>query len=188
MADLLEARIVQDLRRAELTYPELGATAGPLPRGYHHQYLSAPVGYGPAQFQAAAECLMRWEMHAQAGLHPQVSDPVAREGVVAVLRLDLGPIRLRVPVRVIGVIEEPSRRGFVYGTLPGHPERGEESFVVEMAEDGTVFFRLVAFSRPARWFTRLAGPVSRAGQVLVSERYLTAVREAARTASRAEVA
>jgi uncharacterized protein (UPF0548 family) len=188
MADLLEARIVQDLRQAQLTYPEVGATSGPLPSGYHHQHLSAPVGYGRAQFQAAAECLMRWEMHAHAGLHPQVSDAVAGEGVVAILRLDIGPIRLRVPVRVIRVIDEPSRRGFVYGTLPGHPERGEESFVVEMAEDGTVFFHLVAFSRPARWFTRLGGPVSRAGQVLVSERYLTAVREAALTASRSEVA
>jgi uncharacterized protein (UPF0548 family) len=188
MADLLEARLVQDLRRAELTYPEWGGTSGPLPPGYHHQYLSAPIGYGRTQFQAAAECLMRWEMHARAGLHPQVSDPVAREGSVAVLRLQLGPVRLRVPVRVIRVVEGASRRGFVYGTLPGHPERGEESFAVEMAEDGTVFFHLVAFSRPARWFTRLGGPVSRAGQVLVSERYLTAVRQAALTAVSSDVA
>jgi uncharacterized protein (UPF0548 family) len=188
MAELLEAGVLQDLRRAELTYAELGATAGPLPPGYHHQYLSAPIGYGRGQFRAAAECLMRWEMHAHAGLHPQVSDEVVQEGSVAVLRLHLGPVRLRVPVRVIRVIDEPTRRGFVYGTLPGHPERGEESFVVQIAEDGTVRFHLVAFSRPGRWFTRLGRPLSRAGQVLVSERYLTAVREAALAVSGSEVA
>jgi uncharacterized protein (UPF0548 family) len=179
MTKLLGAGVTQDLRQAGLTYPERGATSGPLPPGYHHQYLRAPIGYGRAQFQAAAEALLRWQMHADAGLHPQVSDPIAQEGSVAVLRLDLGPIRLRVPVRVIRVVDEPSRRGFVYGTLPGHPERGEESFVVEMADDGTVFFHLVAFSKPGRWFTRLGRPVAHAGQVLISERYLTAVRQAA---------
>jgi uncharacterized protein (UPF0548 family) len=188
MAELLEAGVTQDLRQTGLTYSEVGATAGPLPPGYHHQHLSAPVGYGRAQFDAAAACLMRWEMHAHAGLHPQVSDPVVQEGSVAVLRFQVGPVRLRVPVRVVRVVDEPSRRGFVYGTLPGHPERGEESFLVEMAEDGTVFFHLVAFSRPGRWFTVLGRPVSRAGQVLISERYLTAVREAALAASDSEVA
>jgi uncharacterized protein (UPF0548 family) len=188
MAELLEAGVTQDLRQTGLTYSEVGATAGPLPPGYHHQHLSAPVGYGRAQFDAAAACLMRWDMHARAGLHPQVSDPVVQEGSVAVLRFQVGPVRLRVPVRVVRVVDEPARRGFVYGTLPGHPERGEESFLVEMAEDGTVFFHLVAFSRPGRWFTVLGRPVSRAGQVLISERYLTAVREAALAAGDSEVA
>ena len=188
MAELLEAEVIRDLRRTELTYSEVGATAGPLPLGYHRQHLDAPIGYGRAQFEAAGNCLMRWEMHAHAGLHPQVSDPVAQEGSVAVLRFQIGPVRLRVPVRVVRVVDEPSRRGFVYGTLPGHPERGEESFLVEMAEDGTVFFHLVAFSRPGRWYTVLGRPVSRAGQMLISERYLTAVREAALAASDAEVA
>jgi uncharacterized protein (UPF0548 family) len=36
----------------------------------------------------------------------------------------LGPIR--VPCRVVYVLDEPERRGFAYGTLPGHPESGEE--------------------------------------------------------------
>jgi len=33
--------------------------------------------------------------------------------------------------------------------LPGHPERGEEAFVVERRTDGT-FFSITAFSRPVR--------------------------------------
>jgi len=43
-----------------------------------------------------------------------------------------------------------------------------------------VFFHLVAFSRPARWFTAVAGPLTRVGQRLVVERYLAAVQAAAR--------
>jgi uncharacterized protein (UPF0548 family) len=179
MAEPLDPAVEAELQAAPLSYAEVGGTTGRLPAGYHHQQLSAPVGYGPAQLDAAAACLLGWQMHAGAGLRPQVSDAVAAAGSVAVLRLQLGPVRLRVPVRVVRVVEEPGRRGFAYGTLPGHPERGEESFVVELAADGTVFFHLRAFSRPARWFTRLGGPVSRKGQAMIAERYLKTVWQAA---------
>ena len=36
---------------------------------------------------------------------------------------------LQAPCRVVYVIDEPDIRGFAYGTLPGHPESGEERFV-----------------------------------------------------------
>jgi uncharacterized protein (UPF0548 family) len=48
------------------------------------------------------------------------------------------------------VIDEENRRGFAYGTPPGHPEQGEEAFVVALREDGQVTFTVTAFSRPAR--------------------------------------
>jgi uncharacterized protein (UPF0548 family) len=184
--ELLEVDNAEDLRSTTLTYPEIGATSGALPPGYHHQRISAPIGYGQPQFEAAAEFLMRWGMHVQAGLNPRVSDVVVQEDSVAILRLGLGPVHLAVPVRVVRVVDEPNRRGFAYGTLPGHPERGEESFVVQRADDGTVFFHLLAFSRPGRWFTRLAAPVAQAGQALISERYLTVVRRAASSTPSAE--
>jgi uncharacterized protein (UPF0548 family) len=186
VAELLDAGTVEDLRSTPLTYRDVGATSGALPQGYHHQRISAPIGYGQAAFEAAVRLLMGWGMHEQAGLDPQVSDLVVQEGSVAVLRLGLGPVHLTVPVRVLRVVDEPSQRGFAYGTLPGHPERGEESFVVQLADDGTVLFHLRAFSRPGRWFTRLGAPVARAGQAMVSERYLTAVRRAALSAPAAE--
>ncbi|HEV8560641.1 MAG TPA: DUF1990 family protein [Actinophytocola sp.] len=42
------------------------------------------------------------------------------------------------PGRVVHVVEEEHRRGFAYGTLPGHPECGEEAFLLERHADGTV--------------------------------------------------
>jgi uncharacterized protein (UPF0548 family) len=60
---------------------------------------------------------------------------------------------------VVWTAYEKDRTGFAYGTLSGHPEKGEESFVVDYREDGSVWFTVMAFSSPARWFTRLAGPL-----------------------------
>ena len=47
------------------------------------------------------------------------------------------------------VTNQPDRQGFAYGTLPGHPECGEEAFIVEQHDDGAVTFAITAFSRPA---------------------------------------
>ncbi len=60
-------------------------------------------------------------------------------------------------------MDEPDRAGFGYGTLPGHPEVGEEAFLVTRAGDG-VWFEVTAFSRPARWYIHAAGPAARAVQ------------------------
>jgi uncharacterized protein (UPF0548 family) len=122
-------------------------------------------------------------MHEGAGLRVEASDRRIDVDTVAALHLGPGRLGLRIPVRVLQVIEEDRRRGFAYGTLPGHPVAGEESFVVELAPDGEVHVDLVSFSRPARWFTVLAAPLTRAGQYLVSERYLAAVRAAVAAAA-----
>lgn len=72
-------------------------------------------------------------------------------------------------------MDEPDRVGFAYGTLPGHPECGEQSFVVTRDETGAVWFTIRAFSRPARWFSRLGAPVTRVLQRLATRRYLRAL-------------
>ncbi|GAA1430759.1 DUF1990 family protein [Microlunatus lacustris] len=179
MVELLAPQRALALQRADLTYPEVGATRGPLPTGYNHQHLSARVGSGRAAFEAAANSLLTWGMHEGAGLSAQVSDRRVRIGTVAELRLGLGPLALRIPVRVVEVVEDAHRRGFVYGTLPGHPARGEESFTVGLADDGAVSFELVAFSRGGRWFTILGAPVAQAGQHRMARRYVRALRTAA---------
>lgn len=182
MTELLTRDAVGELDAQTLTYREVGATSATrLPAGYQHLRLTTPIGYGHGQFEAAAEALLSWDMHRRAGLVPFVSDLRVQASAVAVLRLRLGPVNLRVPVRVIQVVEETFRRGFVYGTLPGHPERGEESFMVEQRPDGTVMFSMVAFSRPGRWFTRLGAPAARAGQLLITERYVASLHAAAQT-------
>lgn len=53
------------------------------------------------------------------------------------------------------------RSGFVYQTLTGHPELGEEVFEVKKTASGAVVFRLEAWSRPRAWYVRLVAPVAR---------------------------
>jgi uncharacterized protein (UPF0548 family) len=52
--------------------------------------------------------------------------------------------------------------GFAYGTLPDHPERGEERFLVEWNEaDDSVWYDLMAISRPGHWLARAGYPYAR---------------------------
>jgi uncharacterized protein (UPF0548 family) len=99
------------------------------------------------------------------------------DGGDAVLLLGFGRLAIQAPVRVVYVVDEPQRRGFAYGTLPGHPESGEECFMVEQADDGDVVCRISAFSKPATWLTRLGGPVARLTQRWVTGRYLRALAD-----------
>jgi len=58
------------------------------------------------------------------------------------------------------------RTGFMYRTLVGHPELGDETFSVEkdMAA-GTVVAALRSWSRPGTGLTRLAAPFTRYAQI-----------------------
>ncbi|MDB5817528.1 MAG: hypothetical protein JWQ11_1168 [Rhizobacter sp.] len=89
--------------------------------------------------------------------------------------LRLGPLSFKAPCRVVRMVDEPGARGFAYGTLPGHPECGEEAFVVRMGDDDLVRMEITAFSKPARWFSRLGSPVARRVQARITTRYLSAL-------------
>lgn len=94
-----------------------------------------------------------------------------RSGDTANLLLGIGRFSLKIPVRVVYVVDEPTRKGFGYGTLDGHPESGEESWVIEKADDGSVWLEIRAFSRPARWYFWAAYPVLLVLQSVFTRRY-----------------
>ncbi|MGI3779415.1 MAG: DUF1990 family protein [Janthinobacterium lividum] len=165
-----------DLARLRLTYPEVGATSGTLPAGYHHLDVSRVVGHGRDWFDVAAARVLTWEVQRRAGLSVDAAREVALGGR-AVLRMRVGPVPVRAPVEVVVVTAEPDRVGFAYGTLVGHPERGEERFEVVLRDDDAVEARIRAFSRPGRWFTSFAGAVGRRLQQATAMRYLDALTQ-----------
>ena len=67
--------------------------------------------------------------------------------------------------RVVYVVDEQqplTRSGFAYGTLPDHVERGEERFLIEWdPSDGSVWYDILAFSRPRHPLVRAGFPVAR---------------------------
>lgn len=160
------------------TYPEVGASAGKrLPPGYSHLRMQRSLGYGRQVFQSAAERLFGWEMHRRAGLNPQASTDRVDVGSTVALTLGRPPLGLVARCVVVYVVAEPDTQGFAYGTLAGHPERGEERFVVRILDTDEVVAEIVAFSRPARLLTRLVGPATRLAQLALTRRYLRALAD-----------
>ncbi|MEU9984333.1 DUF1990 domain-containing protein [Streptomyces sp. NPDC050856] len=143
------------------SYPDVGATrTGPLPAGYHHLRHEVRIGAGGDVFRAAGAAVTTWRTHRASGVRIQATSVRAEPGTGVEVVLGVGPLRvIGAPCRVVWTVYEPERTGFAYGTLTGHPESGEESFVVDLREDGSVWFTVTAFSRPARWYTRVAGPL-----------------------------
>jgi uncharacterized protein (UPF0548 family) len=171
----LPANVAERLRTAELTYGEVGSTATMLPAGYRHLRRTVRIGTGIETFETSANALLGWQVQLRAGLRVASSSKRAEPGAVVRLGWGAGPLRLTAPCRVVYAIDDPRRRGFAYGTLPGHPESGEEAFAVEYHADESVTFTVTAFSRPATWTSKAAGPAGVAVQDWITRRYLRAL-------------
>jgi len=162
-------------RVGAFTYPDPGMTAGlpeAGPAGFRALRVSGVVGHGAEAFGAAADALLGWRMHRRVPLGVAASAERAAPGVRVTLRA--GP--LRAPCEVVWAVRGPTRAGFAYGTLPGHPECGEEAFVLDLGPDGAVRFTVLAFSRPAARYARAAGPLARLAQRAAARRYVGALR------------
>jgi uncharacterized protein (UPF0548 family) len=172
------ARLVAGQGGRELNYAEHGATAGELPAGYHHDRWDADLGrYDEAEFTRLADAIGNWQVQLGAGMTVYPAEP-ARPGLTFALALPLPAGWATAAGRVVYVTSEPGRRGFAYGTLPGHPERGEEAFHL-VRSDSRMLLEIVAFSRPAHPLARLGAPVARALQARANRAYLAGMRAAA---------
>jgi len=92
-------------------------------------------------------------------------------------------LSLFAPCRVVAVIDEPDRFAFAYGTLPGHPEQGEECFSAWKTTEGKVTFTIRAFSRPASLLARASGPLGPRVQITTTWGYLNALKKFVSSAS-----
>lgn len=169
-----------DLSGLRFNYDVVGSTRDEAtPVGYHRMELREPIGTGDEVFRRAAEALMSWKMHSAAGVRIKATDSPAVIGTNSLGRLGVGSLGLPVPCRVVWTVDEPDRVGFGYGTLTGHPEAGEESFLITREGD-EVFFTLRAYSRPATWYTQLGGPLGRRAQAFFAHRYASTLKRLAR--------
>jgi uncharacterized protein (UPF0548 family) len=177
----LRAEVADRLAGVALTYRETGATAGDLPAGYRHIRHRVPIGHGHAILASAGKAVFHWQVQLRSGLRVSASSPAATPGTVLLLSLGIGPLRLQAPCRVVYTVNEPRRQGFAYGTLPGHPETGEEAFIIEHHDDDTVHLTITAFSRPATRLAKIAGPLGTAAQRTITARYLRSLAQPRRS-------
>jgi uncharacterized protein (UPF0548 family) len=183
---------LEQLAGLELTYDAVRSTRyDETPQGYHRLEHLQRIGAGDEVFTRAVDALLTWRMHRAAGLPISATDTPPRVGTTALGHMGpgllinrlrtagrLGSLGLPVPCRVVWTIDEPDRIGFAYGTLPGHPASGEESFVVTRNADG-VHFMIRAYSRAGTWYARLGGPLTRIGQQLAARRYASTLQRLA---------
>jgi uncharacterized protein (UPF0548 family) len=165
----------------ELTYAAVGAArSGQPPAGYRSEQRSAVVGSGRAAFERAAAAVFDWRAQRGAGLRVRATGPASEPGTVVVLTAGLPRFGYDIPCRVVWAQTDGDERGFAYGTLPGHPESGEECFLVRLEPGGDVVYEIRVFFRLASRGARLAGPLGLVLQRLATDRYVAAIRRAAR--------
>ena len=160
---------------ADLTYaPVGGSLGGAAPSGLERHHWTTPLS-GPSAFGRGADAIRAWAVHRGAGLDVLADGPIAVGTNVAMSApLPIGFVELT--CRIVALVDEPDRFGFAYGTLPVHPERGEESFLVVRDPDGEVRFDVQAVSGAAGALVRAFSSVADRLQAAAVKRYLAAMQ------------
>ncbi|KAA5539184.1 DUF1990 domain-containing protein [Roseiconus nitratireducens] len=156
---------LREQAQLEFNYPDVGASRGQFPLRYDHDHFEVVLGRGRDVFDAARIAIENWQ-HFNVGWAEAIplSTPITAADNVAI-RARLGGIWGLAAGRVIEVIDDLSpdgeRFGFSFGTLPGHPEQGEERFEICLMPDGRVRYRVAAFFRSNHWAIGIAWPYLR---------------------------
>jgi uncharacterized protein (UPF0548 family) len=170
-------------RGRSFSHDHVEATRHAPPAGWTVDHNRVCLGHGPAAWDAARAALRSWQMFRIGWVE------IHGTGVPLAPGLDVAPLAHACGVwflnacRVVYLMDEdgPVRRfGFAYGTLPDHAESGEERFLVEWREDGSVWYDLLAFSRPGHWLVWLGLPLVRRLQKRFAADSLAAMQRAVR--------
>ena len=152
---------ISNQRDLPFTYAEVGATNATPPSGYNVDHNRIRVGEGEATYRRAVEALKSWRQFELGWVAIMPGDvPVEVGATVAVRARAVGTWSLNA-CRVVYVIDESRRWGFAYGTLPGHVECGEERFLIEWLADDSVWYDILAFSRPQHPLAKVSSPFAR---------------------------
>jgi len=175
-------RFLDDQRSLDFSCSAVGATAKNPPPGYVVDHTRVCLGNGERVFSAAKAALRRWEQFQLGWLEAWSSQtPIHSGEVVAVIAHVAGFWWLNA-CRIVYVVDEnvPIHRfGFAYGTLPGHLESGEERFLLEWDQNGgSVWYDILAFSRPNHLLAKIGYPFVRRMQRRFGRESAAAMRRA----------
>ena len=162
---------------AGLNYTAIGATTSPEvvsfpPAGFRAAEHRHRVGSGQRRFDLAGRSLMTWGVLRGAGfdieditaepraVSPRATGPLFLDdgtpwitaGMTATIAFSR-PTEGTGPVKVVSVIDEPGRIGYVYGSCPGHPDCSERLLLLEHDPDDTVWLTVRSIWRASgsRW-------------------------------------
>ena len=148
-------------RNLPFTYKEVGATNTTPPTGYTVDHNRIQLGEGESTYECAVEALKNWQQFDLGWVTIVPRGVVVETGATVAVKARAFATWSLNACRVVYVIDEPRRFGFAYGTLPDHVERGEERFFVEWLDDDSVWYDILAFSRPQHPIVKLSAPLAR---------------------------
>jgi uncharacterized protein (UPF0548 family) len=152
-------RFLEAQSRLGFSYEAVGASRADPPRGFVVDHTRVRLGRGKPLFEAGSEALRRWTQFRLGWVEAWPSEAAIRQDEVVAVLARISVFWWLNACRIIYVVDEPHRFGFAYGTLPDHAEAGEERFLIECdPADDSVWFDILAFSRPNHLLTRLAYP------------------------------
>ena len=183
-----------------LNYAAVGVTAridvvSFPPSGFKSAEYRHRIGSGARRFDVAGRALMTWGALRSAGYRvddvraeaaaasPRGSGPLYLEdgtpwitpGMTAMIAATL-PVVSTGRVKVLTVIDEPGRIGFVYGSMTGHSEVAERFLVVEHDADDAVWVTLRSlWEAPVSRLGRLARNTADVQQRRIDERIVKAL-------------
>jgi uncharacterized protein (UPF0548 family) len=161
-------RFLSSQKDQPFSYLDADIAARESPRGYTFDHNRIKLGEGADAFRRAVEALERWEMFNIGWLQLCWPDAPIEIGTMVAVLADLRCVWSLNACRIARVFDEQEdvrRYGFVYGTLPDHVERGQESFIVEWNRvDDSVWYDLAAYSQPNQLLAKLGYPLTRALQ------------------------
>ena len=158
-------RFIASQQKLPFSYPEVGATTSELPPGYIVDRNRIKLGMGKEVYERAIGALRSWKQFDLGWVKMvPLQTPIKVGAVVTILTRHLGFWSLNA-CRIVYLIDEdgPVKKfGFAYGTLSSHVERGEERFTIEWhVSDNTVWYDILAFSRPNQFLAMLGFPLAR---------------------------
>lgn len=171
----------------EFSYPEVGATASTPPAGYVVDRTHIVLGTGESVFEAAKSALRHWQQIRLGWVDVWSPDTPLESGQgIAILGWAVGFWWLNA-CRIVYTVDEAGdtpKFGFANGTLPGHIEKGEESFLIEWdRETDQVSYNILAFSKPNHILSRVGYPLVRRSQKRFGRDSATSMYQAINTDS-----
>lgn len=173
------------------------------PEGFHSSEFRHRVGSGAHRFEVSGRTLMTWGALSGAGVEvseveAERIDPaqIARDsvrglrtgpmflpdgrpwvtpGMTATLRLAIKNHELRSPVKVLYVIDQPGRIGYVYGTRPGAPAHMEQLLLLEHLDDDSVWVTVRTMTKATAQKWALPMRIVRLREKALARRIMTAL-------------
>ena len=156
-------RFVEGQAQEPFSYAPVGVTRGAKPAGWMGNHARVCLGQGRRTYRHARRALRAWRQYDMPWITLTGANAPPAEGATVGLLVRHFGFRSLHAARVVYTFETAHdgnrRTGFAYGTLPEHGERGEERFLVEWCADDSVWYELLAYSRPRH--TWLAYPAAR---------------------------